>query len=115
MYGSVNANKESLIHRELDPKFDIEVIKKDSLFCTIQSRTENEIYSINPKGNSVELHLLKQRKEGVVNTIKTADGFYNLIHDENKGSRIEHATLINLINGLRSLKRIKMTISRILL
>ncbi len=93
MYRSVFDKNESLIYTEIDPTFDIEILtEKDKHFCTIQSKTENEIYSIIPKEDSVALYLIKKRKDEVMNTIKTADGFYILVQDENKGSYIEYAT-----------------------
>jgi len=85
-----NTGKDTTIYTEIDLKFDVEVIKKGSnLFCTIQSKTENEIFFIKSKNDFPSLELIKKRKEGVMNKVRTNDKIYLLVNDEKSGSRIE--------------------------
>ncbi|MEM6379877.1 MAG: hypothetical protein AAF705_16890, partial [Bacteroidota bacterium] len=86
--------QENLIYEEKDLTFDVEVIKeRGQLFCTLQSKTENEIYQIQPTADLPKLVLLRARKSGVMNTIKVADGFYLLENSEEQGSSILSADL----------------------
>lgn len=93
-YHQVGKAQEELIYEEKDPTFDVEVIQEGpQYFCTVQSKTENEIYQILPTANLPKLALLKARKKGVMNTIKETDGFYLLENDESEGSSLKYASL----------------------
>ncbi|HKL40206.1 MAG TPA: prolyl oligopeptidase family serine peptidase, partial [Cryomorphaceae bacterium] len=83
------SSTDSLLFTEEDKTFDIEVFRDDEhLFCTIQSKTENEIYLINANPVGHFLELLKGRESGVQNTIKAFDEYYLLVSDENRGTSI---------------------------
>ena len=85
----ITSPRDSLLFVEEDKTFDIEVIRdNESLFCTVQSKTENEIYRIEPHSEGHTLALLKGRESGVQNTIKAFDAYYLLVSDENRGASI---------------------------
>ena len=84
---------DSTIYTERDPEFDVEVTKiGGQLFCTIQSKTENEIYLLKKDSHYPELELINNRKKGVVAGVKINEGIYILMNDENAGSSIEFST-----------------------
>ncbi|NQY05383.1 MAG: prolyl oligopeptidase family serine peptidase [Flavobacteriaceae bacterium] len=92
-------NTESTIYTEKDSKFDVEVTKLgEHLFCTIQSKTENEVYLIQPKVPLPEIKLIKKREKGVVVKVKIKDGIYLLVNDE-EDSSIEFCTFSNPSNS----------------
>jgi len=89
-------NKDSSIYVEYDPTFDVEIVRKGlHLFCTIQSKTENEIYMVKLVSNSPRLEPVKARRLGVFNSIMPLDGIYLLVNDEKTGSTIEYANFDN--------------------
>ncbi|MEM7040692.1 MAG: hypothetical protein AAF570_27270, partial [Bacteroidota bacterium] len=84
--------KDSLRYLEKDPRYDIEVLNEGGeLFCTVQSKTQNEIYWIPLVTHQPALKLIKSRQKGVMHTVKVENGFYMLVNDEEKGSRMEFA------------------------
>ncbi|MFT5777285.1 MAG: protease II [Crocinitomicaceae bacterium] len=92
-YHTIDNKIDSLIYAESDSTFDVEVIKeKEYLFCSIQSKTENEIYWITSTSGIPTLELVRARKDGVINSIRYSDGLYLLVNDENSGSSIECST-----------------------
>ncbi|MCB9360617.1 MAG: prolyl oligopeptidase family serine peptidase [Flavobacteriales bacterium] len=91
---------DSTIYTENNPEFDVEVTKIDEhLFCTIQSKTENEIYLIGQNSFFPEMELIKKREKGVVVEVKINDGIYLLVNDEKVGSSIEFCTYSNPNNS----------------
>lgn len=93
-------NTESTIYTEQDPEFDVEVTKiGEQLFCTVQSKTENEVYLIQQNSSFPEIELIKKREKGVVVEVKIKDGIYLLVNDEEIGSSIEFRTLSNPSNS----------------
>ncbi|MEL7123340.1 MAG: carboxypeptidase-like regulatory domain-containing protein, partial [Bacteroidota bacterium] len=93
----IGNRKSQVIYTEKDPKFDVEVLKKGQfLFCTVQSKTENEIYWIKKDAILPEMELIKKRKTGVVVDVVTKDAIYLLVNDEDAGSSIELCTTKNL-------------------
>jgi protease II len=91
---------ESTIYTEQNPKFDVEVAKLgEYLFCTIQSKTENEVYLIKPNFPFPEIELIKKREKGVVAEVKIKEGIYLLVNDEKVGSSIEFCTFSNPSNS----------------
>lgn len=84
---NVTTAEDSLLFSESDRTFDIELARDgEHLFCTVQSKTENEIYHVSTPLTSVSLTLLKARESGVLNTIKSYGAYYLLVSDEEKGS-----------------------------
>lgn len=89
-FRDVRSRKDSTIYTENDPEFDVEVIKVGKhLFCTVQSKTESEIYLIKKDSSFPKLELVKKREIGVTVDVKTKDGIYLLVNDEDVGSSIE--------------------------
>lgn len=83
----------STIYTEYNPEFDVEITKIDELlFCTIQSKTENEVYLIKPNLPFPEIELIKKREKGVIAKVKIKNGIYLLVNDEKVGSSIEFHT-----------------------
>ncbi|WP_368411509.1 prolyl oligopeptidase family serine peptidase [Cellulophaga sp. 3_MG-2023] len=83
----------STIYTEYNPEFDVEITKIDELlFCTIQSKTENEVYLIKPNLPFPEMELIKKREKGVIAKVKIKNGIYLLVNDEKVGSSIEFHT-----------------------
>lgn len=98
-YHNIKSKKDSIIYKENDLKFDVEVAKiNKQLFCTIQSKIENEIYLIKQDSSFPDLELIKKRKQGVRVDIKVKDGIYLLVNDEVNGSSIEFCSLSNPSN-----------------
>ncbi len=90
---NINSQKDVLIYSEPDPTFDVEVMQENGqLFCTLQSKTENEIHWIQAENDTPTLQRIKARKTGVTYSLKSSDGLYVLTNDENAGSMIEFAS-----------------------
>lgn len=95
-FRDVSSKNDSVFYTENDPEFDVEVVKiGKGLFSTVQSKTENEIYLIKRDAIFPKMELIKKRKTGVVVDVKTKDGIYLLVNDENSGSSIEFCTVQN--------------------
>lgn len=91
---------DSVIYEEFDPRFDVEVNQKGQhLFCTVQSKTENEIYLIEERNSFPKLTLIKRRQTGVNIDINTNDGIHLLVNSEDTGSSIEFYSFRDLENG----------------
>ena len=91
---------DSIIYTEHDPEFDVGLTKiGEHLFCTIQSKTENEVYLIKQDSSFPELELIKKREKGVVVEVKIKDGIYSLVNDEKVGSSIEFCEFSNSSNS----------------
>ena len=91
---------DEVIYKENAPEFDVEVIKVDSqLFCTIQSKTENEVYLIKQDSSFPKLELIKKREQGIIVDVKTKDRIYLLVNNEDIGSSIEYCTFSNPSNA----------------
>lgn len=89
----IRSRVDSTIYTEHNPEFDVEVKKVDEhLFCTIQSKTENEVHLIKQDSLCPQLELIKKREKGVVVEVNTEDGIYLLVNDEKPGSSIEFCT-----------------------
>ena len=101
-YRNINTERKALLYTEPDPTFDAEVVKQNNhLLCTIQSKTENEIYLITSKNQVPTLEIIKGRNPGFTNTLKIPDGIYALVNDENSGSSIQFAKLNSPTNFSR--------------
>ena len=78
------------IYSEKDSTFDVEIQRlENNLICTVQSKTENEIYLIDNVLNSPKLKLLKQRKSGILNSVRISDKYYFLVKDDKGNSYIK--------------------------
>ena len=95
----IKTKSDRLLYTENDNLFDVEVIKvKNHLFCTIQSKTENEIYLVKPGNTIPKMELIKKRQKGVITDVKINEGIYLLVNDEFAGSSIEFCTFSDVSN-----------------
>ena len=95
-YRNIGANTDTILYTEADPKFDVEVSKKDGqIYCTVQSKTENEIYLIPSGLKNPELKLICKRKPGTLVTVKADETLYLLKNDENNNCTIEQLDFDN--------------------
>lgn len=94
-YFPLNSKLDSLMYAEKDVRYDLEVLRdNDQIFCTVQSKTENEIYRVISKNDRPKMSLMRMRKDGVLNTLKSADGLYILVNDESSGDKIERLDVL---------------------
>lgn len=92
----LRSRMDSTIYTEHNPEFDVEVTKIDEhLFCTIQSKTENEIYLIDQDPLLPKLKLVAERQTGVYIDVKTNDKLFLLVNNEYSGSLIEFCSFDN--------------------
>jgi len=100
-YYDIRNDTDSTIYTEQDPEFDVEVTKiGEHFFCTVQSKTENEVYLIKQDSSFPEIELIKKREKGVVVEVKIKDGIYLLVNDEKVGSSINYCTYSNPSNSI---------------
>jgi len=91
---NIKSKAEEIIFVEKDQTFDIEVGRiKDTIVCTIQSKTANEIRIIEKHQPKPILKLLKQRQDGRHYDLNISQKCYLLINDIAKGSWIESSPL----------------------
>jgi len=87
---------DSVVYYESDPTFDIALKRQnDQVLCTIQSKTENEVYLVKDRPEKTTLQLVKKRAAGVMNDPVIKEGVYILVNDEETGSSIQFAAYEN--------------------
>ena len=92
-FRSIENGIDTVIYSENDPLFDVEIRKAGGqLVCTVQSKTENEIWLIEQGTVPPKMKMIHQRRNGVLVDIKVNEGIYVLVNDENGGSCIRYAT-----------------------
>lgn len=93
-FRSMETGINTVLYSESDPRFDVEISKVgDRPICTIQSKTENEIYLVEQGTVPPKMQMIHQRKDGVLVDVKIYDGIYLLVNDEGGGSSIGYTTL----------------------
>ena len=90
MFHVVGEPDETLILKEPDKTFDIDLVKDNGLLqCTVQSKAENEIYIVDTLNEIPVLKMLQARKNNVIFEIKVAkSNWYMLTNDEAPNNRI---------------------------
>jgi oligopeptidase B len=97
----------TLLHHELDPTFGLVLEKQnDELFCIVESKNENEIHHLIPKGDSVVLRKIVDRKPNIQHLLQYRNGRYYLltttpIHQELWTSEATEVIQFNLLSNIK--------------
>ena len=87
---------DTILYQEMDPEYDVEIRKSGwYLYCTIQSKTENEILWVDTGKSIPELTRIVDRTPGVEVKTAVANGVYYLINSEAEGSSVAYSKLPN--------------------
>lgn len=96
-----------LLHHELDPTFGLVLEKQnDELFCIVDSKNENEIHHLIPKGDSVVLRKIVDRKPNIQHLLQYRNGRYYLltttpIHQQLWTSEATNVIHFNLLSNIK--------------